>query len=269
MFWPLSTLCSGDRRRNWSVEAQERGARSRGPLRGHYRGRRLYGGFVSMFTVSSVVVSGRRRVSSRVTKRPVAESRPTFFVVLIASSSQILSGLELRVGGRRHALRECVERGQEESQRVAELRRHQRQRRAEALTLFDELGVDTERVRVEWAIAGIAVARGDLETADKLLASVRSRLQQLGLRNDHALATLEWVEVRLALNRMSGVVAACREILLQFDSEGMMRNARLALAHLHQALARQSATPQLVYEIRAYLKELPARPEAVFAPSQQ
>ena len=101
-----------------------------------------------------------------------------------------------------------------------------------------------------------------------MLDTSREALQQLGLRDDHALATLEWAEVRLALNRPHGVAKVCREIFLQFDSEGMTRNARLALAYLHEALASQSATPDLVREIRLYLKALPQKPSAVFAPRQ-
>jgi tetratricopeptide (TPR) repeat protein len=140
---------------------------------------------------------------------------------------------------------------------------------AEALVLYDESGLETEKVRVEWALGGLAMARGELEAADRMLHDARAELQRLGLRNDHALATLEWVEVRLALHRTEGVVKACREILVQFDSEGMMRNARMALAHLHQALAKQNATPGLVRQISVYLKQLPHRPANVFTLDQE
>lgn len=138
----------------------------------------------------------------------------------------------------------------------------------EALALYDELGIVTEKVRVEWAMGDLAMARGNLDEAERLLDVSRLTLQKLGLRNDHALATLEWVEVRLALNRLAGVPQACREILVQFDSEGMNQNARMALAHLHQALAAQHATPELVREIRLYLKELPRRPATSFSPAR-
>lgn len=136
---------------------------------------------------------------------------------------------------------------------------------AEALALYDELGVTTEKPRIEWALAAIPMARGDLQAAANALEASRPDLLQLGLRNDHALATLEWVEVRLALNQPAGVEAACREIIVEFESEGMMRNARLALAYLHEALAKKSATPELVRKVRNYLEILPRRPQLAFS----
>ena len=137
---------------------------------------------------------------------------------------------------------------------------------AEALVLYDDLGLTAQKARTEWSIAGLVMARGDLEAAERILDSARIELQRLGLRNDHALATLEWAEVRLALKRAEGVAKACREILIQFNSEGMMRKARLALAYFHQALARNDATPQLARQVRTYLERLPHDPAAVFSP---
>lgn len=136
---------------------------------------------------------------------------------------------------------------------------------AEAVARYDELDAAAEKVRVEWALGSLAGARGELHRADTLLNRARAELRRAGLRNDHALATLEWVEVRLALSRSDGVVPACREILLQFENEGMMRNARMALAQLHQALAGQRATPDLVRQIRLYLRDLPHQPAVPFA----
>jgi len=48
----------------------------------------------------------------------------------------------------------------------------------------------------------------------------------------------------------------------------MMKNARLALAYVHEALARGNATPALVRHVRLYLKALPSRPNEAFVPVQ-
>lgn len=109
----------------------------------------------------------------------------------------------------------------------------------DALVLFDELGLATEKTRVEWSLAIVLVRRGDLATGAERLDAVRGELMRLGLLNDHALATLDWAEARLALGESSGVAEACRSIVIGFESEGMMKNARLALAYVHDARSRR------------------------------
>src|SRR5206468_5369568 len=110
--------------------------------------------------------------------------------------------------------------------------------------------------------------RGDLATGEERLAGARRELQELGMQNDHALATLEWAEVRLARGETEGVAAACRGMVVRFESEGMMKNSRLALAYVHEALARGTATPALIRHVRHYLEALPTRLDETFVPIQ-
>jgi tetratricopeptide (TPR) repeat protein len=134
----------------------------------------------------------------------------------------------------------------------------------EALIIFDELRLATEKARVAWSLAFVQVRRGDLADGAVRLDAARNELEGLKLVNDHALATLDWAFARLALGEPSGVAAACERIVVRFESEGMMKSARIALAHLHEALATGSATPSLVSDIRTYLARLPAHPDAPF-----
>jgi tetratricopeptide (TPR) repeat protein len=138
----------------------------------------------------------------------------------------------------------------------------------EAGVLYDELGVLTEKARTAWALASVVVRRGDLAAGEERLDAARRDLGRLGLRNDHGLATLEWAEVRLARGKTEDVATACREIVIRFQSEGMMKNARIALAYVHEALARGTATPNLIRHVRLYLEELPTRPDEAFVPIQ-
>lgn len=133
-----------------------------------------------------------------------------------------------------------------------------------ALVIFDEVGLATERARVAWSLALIQVRRGDLDGGAIRLDAARIDLERLGIVNDHALATLDWAFARLAMGQPSGVAAACRGIAVRFESEGMMKSARMALAQLHEALAAGSATPNLVSEVRKYLERLPSHPDAPF-----
>jgi len=135
----------------------------------------------------------------------------------------------------------------------------------EALALYDELGVAVEKARVEWELARMLALRGRLHDAAIALDRARAKLFELGLRDDHALATLDWASVRLAVGRSEGVAQACRQIIVHFESERATRNARLALAHLAEALGAGQATPALAQTVRAYLRDLTRHPAALFS----
>lgn len=136
----------------------------------------------------------------------------------------------------------------------------------DALVLFDELSLATEKARVGWSLALVLVRRGEIARGATRLDAARAELQRLGLLHDHGLATLDWAAARLALGELDGVAEACKGIVMRFESEGMMKNARLALAYVHEALARRTATPALLEQVRMYLKLLPSRPTSTFAP---
>lgn len=134
----------------------------------------------------------------------------------------------------------------------------------DALALFDNLGLATERTRSVWKLASARAAEGALHEAAEQLERVQAELADLGLTNDAALATLEWAEARLAVGENGGVAERCAAIAVDFESEGMLRNARIALAYLQEALRTGAATPEVVRHVRAYLTELPGRPATPF-----
>ena len=137
---------------------------------------------------------------------------------------------------------------------------------SKAVVLYDELNRTTEAARARWALASLLVASGDLDRGIGALAGAREELASLGLTNDAALATLEWAEARLAADVPQGVADACRAIVVTFGSEGMERSARVALAYLHEALSKGTATAEVVRHVREYLRDLPSKPERAFSP---
>ncbi len=137
----------------------------------------------------------------------------------------------------------------------------------EAMAIFDEIALPTERARSMWKLATALAAEGRLSEAVRQLDDTRVELLRLGLVNDAALATLEWAEVQLALSKTEGVADACASIVFEFESEGMRRSASLALAYLHESLRSGSVTRTIVREVRAFLEELSTHPEATFNPA--
>ena len=140
---------------------------------------------------------------------------------------------------------------------------------AEALTRHDALGNEVAKANIEWDLARLLVRRGELEEGSEGLATSRQRLMKLGLQEEHALATLDWAGARLALSQPDGVAEACQEIVVRYESEGATRNARLALAYVHEALQQGTATPALLLHVRGYLAQLPQNPSVAFEPPSQ
>jgi tetratricopeptide (TPR) repeat protein len=137
----------------------------------------------------------------------------------------------------------------------------------EAMAIFDEIALPTERARSMWKLATALGAEGRLSECARQLDDTRAELLRLGLVNDAALATLEWAEVQLALSQTEGVADACASIVFQFESEGMRRSASLALAYLHESLRSGRVTQTIVRGVRAFLQELSTHPEATFDPA--
>jgi len=135
---------------------------------------------------------------------------------------------------------------------------------ADAISVIDNLDLPTESARLKWSMAALKVEQGEYE--DGLLGLERSRvqLQQLGMANDAALATLDLVAGLLAAEQPERVPELCRAISVTFSSEGMMRNAKKALAYLTEAVTSGDATPEAVRHVRAFLEHLPEHPHEEF-----
>jgi tetratricopeptide (TPR) repeat protein len=135
---------------------------------------------------------------------------------------------------------------------------------ADAITAMNDLDLPTESARLLWARGALNIERGDYENGLEGLDRSRVQLQQLGMSNDAALATLDLVAGLLAAERPQRVPELCRAITLTFSSEGMMRNAKKALAYLTEAVTSGDATPEAVRHVRAFLEHLPEHPHEEF-----
>ncbi|HEX6100702.1 MAG TPA: hypothetical protein VF432_30575 [Thermoanaerobaculia bacterium] len=136
----------------------------------------------------------------------------------------------------------------------------------EALALWDELGLNVERVRTSWSLGVLDRAMGDLDAAAGRIDGARRSFEALGIVNDAAIARLELAEVLLLAQRPDEVPDLLRNVVVSFTSEGLMQNAKIALAYLREAVEAGAIEARIVRHVRDYLQELPARPESVFLP---
>ena len=137
---------------------------------------------------------------------------------------------------------------------------------ADALNVWDELGLETERVRTNWSIGVLRKAEGDLDEAIARIDDARRAFEDMGVINDAAIARLELAEVLLLAERPDEVPDLLRNVVVSFTSEGIMQNAKIALAYLREAVDAGAVEPRIIRHVRDYLEDLPVRPTSVFLP---
>lgn len=136
----------------------------------------------------------------------------------------------------------------------------------EALAIWNDLGVEVERVRTHWSIGVLHRAKGDLNGAIILIDDARLSFEALGIVNDAAIARLELAEVLLLAGRPDEVPDLLRHVVVSFTSEGLMQNAKIALAYLREAVEAGAVEARIVRHVRDYLEDLPTHPASVFLP---
>jgi tetratricopeptide (TPR) repeat protein len=140
---------------------------------------------------------------------------------------------------------------------------------ARALSLYEALGLETERIRTRWNIGCLRIATGDIPDGLARLREAKQEFEQLGLRSDAALVTLDLAEALLASGKPSEAREAaelCASTVDSFNAVGMTGHALRALAFLHEAFESGQATPGLVRHIRQYLESRPDHAGIPFVP---
>ncbi|HEY0140527.1 MAG TPA: tetratricopeptide repeat protein [Thermoanaerobaculia bacterium] len=137
---------------------------------------------------------------------------------------------------------------------------------SESLATWDRLGFEIQRTRALWGLASVVFVRGEWSQALAALEVVRRQLVALGVVNDDALVRLEMAEALLLLGRPAEVRPLLDNVVVQFATEGMMRNARMALAYIREAMQAERLTVRDLRHVRDYLANLPMRSVEPFVP---
>lgn len=138
----------------------------------------------------------------------------------------------------------------------------------EAYAIWEELGLETERIRTNWSLATVDTETGQLETGIRLLDETYRSFEALGVVNDAALARLQLGEALLRVGRPEAVPELLRNVVVSFASDGMMRNARMALAYLQEAIDQNRISADLIRHVRTYIEQIPLHPDTRFVPLQ-
>jgi tetratricopeptide (TPR) repeat protein len=138
-----------------------------------------------------------------------------------------------------------------------------------ALSLFEALGMQTERIRTRWSIGSLRIARGDVADGVSRLREARREFETLGARSDAALVTLDLAEALLTTGETAAAREAselCSSLIESFAAVGMTGHALTALAFLNEAFDSGVATPHLVRHVRDYLESRPDHNGNPFSP---
>lgn len=138
-----------------------------------------------------------------------------------------------------------------------------------ASALFDEIGAQTETLRIRWSVAVMLAEAGRVSDACQRLRNLTREMEQRGMTSEAALASLDVAELLLAQNRYEEVDEICRSTMQVFERAGLAYTTRAltALAFLQESASRRRPDPTVVRHVREYIRQLPAQPNLLFAPA--
>ncbi|MEA2571337.1 MAG: hypothetical protein QOI24_3338 [Acidobacteriota bacterium] len=137
----------------------------------------------------------------------------------------------------------------------------------EAVTLFDKLGMEVDRVRATWHVGRVLLLEGRYSEASRLLCTVKDNYERLNVYDKAAMAAVDGAEASLMLGRGTEVMELCRHAVQFFERSGVpySQNAMTALSLMHEAAQSGALDSIAVRRVRNYLEILPHRPTLLFA----
>jgi tetratricopeptide (TPR) repeat protein len=112
--------------------------------------------------------------------------------------------------------------------------------------LAEELQDDLDLVRSRWLDGRVAAGLGQTNRALRALEEARHAFAQRDMDYDVCLSLLETAALRLDLGDHAGVQRLAAELAPVFERKGVHEEALKALRLFDEAVARQTATPELV-----------------------
>jgi tetratricopeptide (TPR) repeat protein len=134
-----------------------------------------------------------------------------------------------------------------------------------ALIKFDELGMDTERQRALWGIAGVHAKNGRVGDAVAELNGVQADFLRRGMPLEAALVSLATIELLVTIDRVTLFPAVYEGLVATFANAGMTENALKALAYLESHASDHTVTVAEVQRVRMFMRGLRENPMLMFA----
>jgi tetratricopeptide (TPR) repeat protein len=137
-----------------------------------------------------------------------------------------------------------------------------------ATEIFRGLGIRTEALRIQWAVARMLRESGHASMSLEKSRNIASQFEELGMTSEWALVSLDIAEIILDEQKFDEVEAICRAAIGAFERAGVSYTAKAltALAYMREATRNKTITAPLVRQVREYIRRLPIDGELLFIP---
>lgn len=136
-----------------------------------------------------------------------------------------------------------------------------------ALIIFREIGPATDRIATEWGLARVVLHGGKANDAARRLRDVMVAFEDLGMVMDAALAGLDLADALLVLQQPKQIAKVAAHSFHVLKKAGVLTCALAALAYLKESAADGRLSPDVIKDIRMFLRRTERDPELVFVPS--
>lgn len=116
-----------------------------------------------------------------------------------------------------------------------------------------ERGDEIDLARIDWIQGRVGAGQGRFQEAKRLFAEARRKFQSQDMTVDAALTLLEEAFLLLEENRSTEVKLLACELKKLLESEGVHREAQVALRLFQEAAEREVATAALAHRVLRYL----------------
>jgi len=137
-----------------------------------------------------------------------------------------------------------------------------------AEALYRELGMSAMLPTVRWGLGRMQCAAGSFEEALPMMVLARDDLARVGKTASVAKISLEVAELQIILGRNDEAAETLRPVSKLFLDAGIPSGAIAAANYAHELASLRKATPQLIRQIRQYVKQLELQPGLPFCPPE-
>lgn len=135
---------------------------------------------------------------------------------------------------------------------------------ANAASLFEDLGLDTERLRMRWTMGHLLLRSGDTDAALARLRDTKRDAERLHLTNDAALIALDMLEALTARGDWHEAMQLCEGLVQKFSAAGMNESALVALSYLRDLARSGALVLPAIEHVRSHLERLATEPARLF-----